>query len=79
MLSGQVEPIPAAAAALGAAQEHAREAGSLLGSDAEEATSSQARPCQGFAKVAEDGSMQHQPDVHRVRNQICCSSVQVHV
>ena len=50
MLSGQVEPIPAAAAALGAAQEHAREAGSSLGSDAEEATSSEARPCQALQR-----------------------------
>ena len=44
VLSGQVEPIPAAAAALDAAQEHAREAGSSLGSDAEEAASCEARP-----------------------------------
>ena len=44
MLSGQVEPTPAAAAALDNAQEHAREAGSSLGSDAEEAASSEARP-----------------------------------
>ncbi len=45
MLGGQVEPVPAAAAARPAAQEDQRDAGSSLGrSDTEEASSSEVRP-----------------------------------